>query len=449
MEINRNAEQNLNKKAETLLTSLVVNPVIPVISTKKRPPQIDVHVSANIVPVGEVKRSRVDPYGNEVAKEFNHNGNIVTIKGEDYQKMKKIAQAIQRTPDFRDSVSLDVLVDLTFEWMRGRYAKTLTTSLCEHLIAKCEKLLDVIEIWIPIAHTRMQSDLRLGNVTFRTITRAMLERYHNGLRERLAEPDLRVDARFDDEHREMLGFVAATMTLTAEPKRAYEIAMKEAGESIAMLRCLSPRNALPFYVSYSAPLGERSPESFRYFLVRDDRIVYHAAGVDMDSLSEWNIGDSDVALMRTYGLDRVSELLSSKSRTPFEREVFTALSLYSRSSLHKNLGDKLAYILTPLEGVLMLDQQQPIQDLIERLAILVDRDLEERKEAMKTIKAVYDRKLAFVYGEHSNKDVELLGKFMLLAWAFFVSLIGFAGEYRTKSDFLRAIDNRKLSGELK
>src|SRR4030095_13094066 len=147
---------------------------------------VDVHVSATITPIGEVKVGRSDPYGNEIAREFQHEGNVVYLTNEGYKAMRRIVQAIQRTPDFKDSVSIDVLLDLTFEWLTARYRKETTATLTAFLIPECEKLVEEVEIWIPIAHTRCQSELPFGNVTFKTITRAMLDQYEEEIRKQLS-----------------------------------------------------------------------------------------------------------------------------------------------------------------------------------------------------------------------------------------------------------------------
>lgn len=45
--------------------------------------------------------------------------------------------------------------------------------------------------------------------------------------------------------------------------------------------------------------------------------------------------------------------------------------------------------------------------------------------------------------------MQLLEKFMVMAWTFFLNSVGNANKFATKDEFIRAIDNFKLSGGLK
>jgi hypothetical protein len=131
-------------------------------------------------------------------------------------------------------------------------------------------------------------------------------------------------------------------------------------------------------------------------------------------------------------------------------DVMNALLLYARSSLHTELSDKLTYILTPLEAILLFNPQNfSTQDLAERLVLLVDKDLEGRKKALDVTDKIYNLRLKFVYGEHKNEDVETLQEFMTIAWSFFINLIAYSDKYETKEEFIKAIDNLKFSGGLK
>ena len=57
--------------------------------------------------------------------------------------------------------------------------------------------------------------------------------------------------------------------------------------------------------------------------------------------------------------------------------------------------------------------------------------------------------MSFVHGEHTEADMQLLEKFMVMAWTFFLNSVGNANKFATKDEFIRAIDNFKLSGGLK
>ena len=45
--------------------------------------------------------------------------------------------------------------------------------------------------------------------------------------------------------------------------------------------------------------------------------------------------------------------------------------------------------------------------------------------------------------------MQLLERFMIMAWTFFINSVGNANKYAAKDEFIHAIDNYKLSGGLK
>jgi hypothetical protein len=184
-------------------------------------------------------------------------------------------------------------------------------------------------------------------------------------------------------------------------------------------------------------------------MTQEDKVVFSTSGIEQTPFDRWTIDNEYMAEMKQFGLDTLDTLLKVQSPTAFQRTVLDALQLYGRSSTLRESADKLTYILTPLEALLLLNKTQSPEDLAERLALLVDRTLESRKQAFDTVLNIYDRRLSFVHGEHTEADMQLLERFMVMAWTFFINSIGYANKYATRDEFIRAIDNLKLSGGLK
>jgi hypothetical protein len=452
MQLNPKATQAFNQKAEGLLQDLAPEPSSPkkVLSRRRFVP--DIHVTAHISPediIGEIEVSRSDPAGNETGKVFKHGGQTIQVVGENYQKIAQIARGIQKSPDFRDTVSVKLLIDLIFAWLKERYRQTNSQPMTDYVLRECEKRVQDYEVWIPIAWTRIESELEFGNVKFKTITRGMIDRWEQDERKKHPEAKEGIDKYFEERRKDLLGLAAATINLRAEPIRAYEIALQESEDAIALLRSLSVFSCFPYLFSHSVPLGREHVLGHQYLFTQDGNVAFFANGFDKGDMKEWRIDNEYIALTRSWGLDTLSDLLKEKNKNQFQQEVFNAYQLYSKSSLHKELADKLTYILAPLEGILSVDRNQTYEDMAERLVLLVNKDLQGRKEALATVERIYERRLSFVRGEYKEDDVALLQKFMVIAWTFFINLIGYVKMYRTKDEFIRAVDNLKLSGGLK
>ena len=139
MKLNQNALDNFNKKAEDLLNGINVEPIPAKKISKRKGFSPDVHISAKIKPIGDIYTSKGDGSGNITSRAVHFNSQILKVDGEEYQKLKQLAQAIQRTPDFQKSVSVDFLTNLIFEWVKDTYKKETSLSMIDYVILECEK----------------------------------------------------------------------------------------------------------------------------------------------------------------------------------------------------------------------------------------------------------------------------------------------------------------------
>jgi hypothetical protein len=450
MQLNPKASQAYNERANTLFPHLTAQPSQrPRVSNQRFVP--DVHVTATIPfndIIGEIKMMRRDREGNEAGKAFYHEGQTVELIGEGYQILKKTAVGMHKAPDLNRSVSVAFLIDRIFDWVKESYKQATTLPMTEYVLMECEKNIKEYEVWIPVASTHIESEFHFGKMKIKTITREMLDQWEADFRHRHPEMPPTADEFFTRWRKKVLGLAAATMELKAESKRAYELASSEAERTLSILRCLSPQNCFPFVVSYSVPLGQEGARSFQYLITEDDKVVFSTSGIEQTPLDRWTIDNEYLTEMKQFGLDKLDALLKVQSPTAFQKTMLNALQLYGRSSTFRDSADKLTYILTPIEALLLNKGQGP-EDLAERFAFFVEKTLEGRKQAFETVIQIYDRRLSFVHGEHTEADMQLLEKFMVMAWTFFLNSVGNANKFATKDEFIRAIDNFKLSGGLK
>jgi len=451
MQLNPKASQAYNERANTLLPHLTAQPSQrPRASNRRFVP--DAHVTATIPSqdiIGEIKMMRRDREGNEAGKAFYHEGETIELIGEGYQILKKIAVGMHKAPDLNGAVSVTFLIDRIFDWVKESYKRTATLPMTEYVLMECEKSIKEYEVWIPIAYTHIESEFHFGKMKIKTITREMLDRWEADFRQRHPEMPPGADEFFTRWRKKVLGLASATMELKAEPKRAYELASSEAERTLAILRCLSPQNIFPFVVSYSVPLGQEGARSFQYLMTQEDKVAFSTSGIEQTPFDRWTIDNEYLTEMKQFGLDKLDALLKVENPTAFQKTMLNALQLYGKSSTFRDSADKLTYILTPIEALLLLNQGQSPEDLAERFAFFVEKTLEGRKQAFETVLQIYDRRLSFVHGEHTEADMQLLERFMVMAWTFFMNSVGNANKYATKDEFIRAIDNFKLSGGLK
>ena len=451
LEIHPQASQNFNKKAEDLVSRL--NPAPEHLRQKSGPPNPNIHSVFNFTPeniIGEMVYGWTDFTGNVVAKAFGEGGQMIGLFGDDYTELVRIAEGMQKSIRPREVVSLRRLTDLIFEWVKDKYRGTSIPTMTEYVLAESEKLIKELEIWIPISQLYIQAPFVFGKITFRAITKAMIDDWEASILSKANNPEEVESVRrsFERHRQDIQGLATATIKVEAEPRRAYEIAFEEIDRTMSILRFISPANIHPAKISYSAPFGKQHEDRYRYLFVKGGKIIGHTSGLTDTSRTQWNLTMEDLA---TWGpeLGVLGMLLNKENLTDFQESLLDALILYSRSSLAKQVSDKLVYILIALESSFLKDSSELIQDAISlRMAYMQDVSVEERRAIISNVKAVYKLRSSFIHhGQSISIDAtKILMEFMKNALLSLAALIPLAASEITREEFFNNLEERRLAG---
>jgi hypothetical protein len=448
LELHPDAAKIFNDKASSLLCEIA--PLPAELQPNHKPSfQSDGFVSGHIKEkdiIGEIKLSLVDHTGKEMAKIFRYNGKEIGFYGDNYKKLVNLAEDIQRTATFHDTVSVILVKDLLFEWMKERYEDSTALLMTEYLLAKCKESLKELEIWIPIAMTNVQSEIEIGNVVIKSITRNMIDRWQKDCCADTQQDKAKIEEHFRKVRRNLQGLASATVTLFAEPLRACEIAFAEAEKSIGILRFYSPANFFPELCSHCTILGKESIETVKYLVFKDGKIIQEAHTVCGKSALPWSISDDLVSQMMLDGLKVIGNMLTLNNLTDFQKSLLNALMLYSRSSIAKNVNDKLVYILVSLESILLLGTSESIQQNVgERMAFIIGKNVNDRQAVIKNLKKAYALRSSFIHHGRSIKDFDIVRNFMRNAWLVFRTLIKNAEQFSSREQLIDMIERQKLS----
>lgn len=133
-------------------------------------------------------------------------------------------------------------------------------------------------------------------------------------------------------------------------------------------------------------------------------------------------------------------------RTELQSFLLRAINIYSKSSLSQDLNDKLLYVITALEYILLKDSSESLQKHIgKRMALLIGRSLEARIEIIKGYKRAYALRSAAVHHGEVLRDAEGVTNFMHDAWHTLNKLIGESDRFSTKAELIESIDDLKFS----
>jgi hypothetical protein len=387
--------------------------------------------------------------GNTVAKAFQHGNELVGLFEGDHIQLIKVAEALHKS--LRPPVvTVHLLTNLVFDWIKEAHRKTIEVSMTDYVLHESEKRITEAEIWIPISHFFIPHPFVFGRITFRAITKAMMDEWETSALAKCTTDEERTSVKtgMERRRRKFQALATATMKIDAEPDRAYEIAYEETDKTVALLRFFSPAMLDPLKTSYSAPLGRQHEDGYDYLLVKDTKIVGHNGGLTDKSSPVWNFTVEDEQTFAPE-LQVLHALLTADRLTDFQQMVLDGLTVFSRSFLAKEISDKLLYMLVALESVFLKDSGEFIQDAISlRMAYMQNVSVDERKQIVADIKAVYKLRSQFVHhGQRvSVDDAELLTRFKGHAVLSLMALIPLAASPISKNDFYTELENRRLSG---
>jgi uncharacterized protein (DUF1778 family) len=102
--------------------------------------------------------------------------------------------------------------------------------------------------------------------------------------------------------------------------------------------------------------------------------------------------------------------------------------------------------MTSLEGFMLKNDTEPIQqNLSDRVARIVGRTPEERKAIAQNVKKAYGLRSALLHHAAKIQEKDTLKEFMLNAWGLFIELLRNPGNFKTRDEFLSAVDDAKYA----
>lgn len=398
--------------------------------------------------VGEISIGAVDFLGEQVAFYFMDGQRQLGIEGDDYKSLRKLAENVFKIGDIRKAVSLRTIEEIVCNWLKEKYFNKDLIYFTEYFLCKAKELISDISVWIPISNLCIQEPFRIGKVIFRPITRELIDKWEQQRIGNLTQDEKEVMKElFEKNIRPFQGFAAATLKVTAERKRAKELIIEEANRALCFLRIFTGAALDPQIISFYGLWGTARIDTVDILYLKDRE--------DYNGIAKETIGPPPKAKILNkeiinkiflIGLGTIDRLLNNNSLSAFQNDVLDALMLYSRAALSKDATDKLVHILAALESIFLKNTSESVeQNLAERMAFLIGKSLDDRKQIVKNVRNVYDLRSAFIHHGASIADFEVLERFMLNAWYAVIQLISATERFKNKSEFINKLEERKLS----
>lgn len=446
LELHEETTQKLNQEAEALLLTVQMKPQAQPVPAGFIP---DVPVKAVLQEkdISNFQTRLVGADGKRLSRFFPHETKDVGFEAEEYKNFVRFCEGMQKQKPFHNYISLSFLEDVVFDWVRERYCGTTTQNLLDFSVPRYEATIEDVEVWIPISYTYTQINFAFANIIIKTFSQSMFD----DMRRRYVSVDIPEENRAGflrtlDHYQEKIGgLAAATMTVTAEPRRAYEIAQEQAEKMVALMRIFSGPIFVPELGSCTALYGQKTVQTNLYMVLSKER-MFLTDGEDGIHDVPYQITSARFQMWNETGVGTFAELFFNTKRTKLEEKVYQSLMIYSRSTLMTNASDKLMYVFSALESLLVRDMNENLQqNVADRIAFTVSKVADERRKIVKNYKDAYSLRSRYVHHGHTIGETDVLKTFYYNVFRFFVNMVHFNLSHKTQDDFLSAIENLKYS----
>lgn len=391
-----------------------------------------------------------DVEGTVVARSFVEGEVINGLQHEGYRDLRRLAEAMQRTPALRTLCGVATIERLLFEWFRETVIARVPSSASDYILRRLEKKIWDHHLFYPIFRVAIPGVIQIGRVTLRTLAPDDLDGLEARARGSSPTPQTAHNTRyiFELARRKHQGFAIAEITLRGEAQHVLRIGRQEADQAVAILRLFSFAMISPKGRSFCTLHGRHNLESTVHFMLSSDGAMAIGSDVDTEVEYVWRIEREFMSTIEPLLIDLVAAVYSDRP-SEFTMEVKAALFLYSQSALRSDPAEKLLTILIPLESLLLRSQSEPITDNIaHRLAFAIGESLEERKRIVQISRSAYALRSAYVHHLKTidkDEDLATMREFMEYAWEFFLTIGTSVNTYTDRSEFLTSLDDRKLS----
>lgn len=445
-EMHEEAKKRFNDKANEFIDSVKPAEMRPRTGVRSPNSYISGKITREEI-IGEIDIALANMYDDTLGFQFNHKNNLYEISGNDYKKLEDFCSRLCRNPRYRDTVSFGVILSTIKTWIKSKFRNQEQRLFVDTLDQSLKGKINEYEIWIPIPFTSTEMEFKIGSVWIKEITSELVDLWiptgQNASGEYIIEELKSYREKIKKEHQ---GQAAAVTTCFGEQKKAEEIAIEKTSICLDILRLYSPANFSMRIISGAYEYGAKMIETKELFVFDSKGKLISQDVQNLDPNIRFTIPKLISDHFRNDN-NPFSSLITLEKMNKYQTVVLNAIRIYSQHTLKRSLFDRLLYIFSALESILIANETEPIQsNIAERMAFAISAHRDKRRSIVKLIKDVYaDRSKYVHHGEMVIKDTDKYDEFLKCCWIFFSGVAANVTKFRTKEEFISSIDDIKFS----
>jgi hypothetical protein len=395
--------------------------------------------------IGEPLMAWSDWSGRTTGRYFVRDGREVALRDEGYISLRRLVEKIVRVKPFSSGLSEEFIEDEIFRWWRGSLRGELSILLTTHLLAAAEGAVGEHEIMVPLSAIEIERAFLFGDVLVTPIPPALFENFGQVAIEKNPDHADTIRQHVGKLRRELGHLTAISVKVVGDREYAKKRAEKAAFDMASVLRFMCPA-AVTWNVAYACfPKGAEHVRTNTLIEVRDGAITMLSQGLMDVGMFNWKLSFAELDRYMKNGFVNCAVFFGAQPLTGFQKRVQTAMAAYTRGVAANDVADRLIYAMSAAEHLLLRDEREPIQAGVgDRMAFLIAREPEHRREVVANFKKAYGLRSRQVHHLAGVDDEEVLQAFFLNMYSVLHTAMKAMSTYQERDDFLEAIDTVKF-----
>lgn len=398
--------------------------------------------------VDEPLMEHVDPQGEILSRYFFDKKRRVGLEGDAYLELRRFVDKAGRTKPFSDGLSREFLEKEAFKWCRAKFRDPGKPPLSAHLLDLYRAEVKSRRVLVPIIGIEFEKPFILGDVRVSNIRNDIFDRglaYTLGVRP--AEDHDDIKNGIEHLRKKHLGWTAVEVVVRGEERFAYDRAFAIASDMAAVFRFMTPaavRSNLPF--PCFAADKSRVPTRAAYMVDDETGGLGMTSGIVHNAMHNYCMSFAELDEKMKLGFNRLAMFFDGTKLNDHQLKVRGALMAFSRGIGSFNQDDRLVYAMTAAEHLLLKDGNEPIQGNVgERMAFIIEQDVQARKKVAATFKQAYALRSKYVHHYRSIDDQAVLDEFFFNMYRLLFIAVSKMDRVPSQAAFFEMLDDAKFS----
>jgi hypothetical protein len=169
------------------------------------------------------------------------------------------------------------------------------------------------------------------------------------------------------------------VNIEAEPEHSFDRAIEIADVAVGLLRFFSLASLTPWCLCPTTVLGSEFIPRTTALILNQSNDLSRRSKILISPAFQWQVTKELFNYMLNANLAELGNLVEDEGLTEFQRSVRSSILTYSKGMTLPDLNDRIVYTLSALEGLLLKNASEPLQqNLAERMAFLLFKEAEAR-----------------------------------------------------------------------